>query len=521
MQGFFKLSLLAAAASLCSAAFKDGCADAKWNSDTDYWLHKFDKDDNLPFYPQYNNTFVKIKNRQRRYVVLHCTKEAPPKSEVGEESLVIQVPVKNVAALDGFSQNMIEMLGLSTSIKRTGVYADVTSSCVRGNMMDKTTYDDDHWDQAESVEVTFHGDTKAKDSSKVLIYNTGLYAPLTQLAYIKFFSMFYGLEELGAKIYDEVAASYRCAAANVQQAVIAGTYPQGAYISPVRREDGGKVTVFQSAWWNTILSDAGSRLVNASADGDVANRGAVTEPEAVTINSGGTGRASAFGRNTWAIIDTTQYDQLPGKAAPKESPHAERVTDKTYSARSGTDKGIYAVSHNNVYLTDKASNRNLRHNFFDRGTARPDLAIRDIISVVSPSANPSTYVPQFIRPANKPDDTIALRRYANTCAVQGKEVETLNITSCALPGWVNGFNSTGVAPNAFGRADEPESLAITSNAGALSGGEKAGIAVGSIVGGLLIIAGILFGVWRWRRAAAAKKQQREMNQVEKGSVISE
>lgn len=105
--------------------------------------------------------------------------------------------------------------------------------------------------------------------------------------------------------------------------------------------------------------------------------------------------------------------------------------------------------------------------------------------------------------------------------MQGKEVETLNITSCALPGWVNGFNSTGVAPNAFGRADEPESLAITSNAGALSGGEKAGIAVGSIVGGLLIIAGILFGVWRWRRAAAAKKQQREMNQVEKGSVISE
>ncbi|KAM3515056.1 hypothetical protein MY11210_001294 [Beauveria gryllotalpidicola] len=519
MQGFFKFGLLAAAATLGRAAFREGCADAAWDSTTDYFLNKFDGDSNLPFFPTYNNTYVAVKNRQRRYVVLHCSKEAPPRSIVGEEALIVQVPVKNVAALDGFSQNMIEMLGLSTTIKRTGVYSDVTSSCIRGNMMDNVAYDDDNWDKAEEVDVTFYGDTKNSDSNKVLIYNTGLYAPLTQLAYIKFFSMFYGLEELGAKIYDEIASNYRCAAANVQQAVLAGDYPKGAFISPIEK-DGDKFTVFQSDWWSTLLSDAGSRLVNVSADGQVADQGKPTAAEFVSISANSD--ANDFAKNSWAIIDTTQYDQLPGKQAPKEAPSAERVTADTYSARSGASKKIYAVANKNIYLSDKASNRNLRHNFFDRGRARPDLVIRDVISIVSPKLIPS-YTNNFIRPASNPDDTIALRRYKNTCAVQGKEIETLNMTSCALPGWMTGFNSSGVSPNAYGRTDDMESLSVTSNnKGGLSAGKKAGIAVGSIVGFLLVAAAVVFGIFKWRRAAAAKQQKkREMNQVEKGSMTSD
>ncbi|ATY66042.1 periplasmic binding [Cordyceps militaris] len=514
----FKLGLLAAAATLCSAAFRDGCADAPWNSNTDYFLNKFDNDANLPFYPKYNKTYVTIKNRQRRFVVLHCSKEAPPRSVVGEEALIIQVPVKNVAALDGFSQNMIEMLGLSTSIRRTGVYADVTSSCVRGNMMDKITYDDDNWDKAEAVDVTFYGDTKDSDNKKVLVYNIGNYAPLTQLGYIKFFSMFFGLEELGTKLYDEIATSYRCAAANVQEALLSGAYPKGAYVSPIRKE-GDKLTVFQSPWWSTILSDAGSRLVNVSADGETTGQGNPTTAQQVSISA--ITAEGAFAKNSWAIIDTTQYDQLPGKQAPKENPKAVRVTADTYATRSGVSKNIYAVANKNVYLTDKASNRNMRHNFFDRGSARPDLVIRDMIAMLSPTMNPK-YTTQFIRPVTKPDDEIALRRYSNTCAVKGKEIETLNLTSCAVPGWVQGFNSSGITPNAYGRADDQQSLATMSTSKGLSGGEKAGIAVGSVVGFLLIAAGVLFGGWKWRRAAAAKKkQQQEMNQVEKGSVTSE
>lgn len=250
------------------------------------------------------------------------------------------------------------MLGLSTTIKRTGAYSDVTSSCIRGNMMDKVTYDDANWDKADKVDVTFYGDTAKPDGNKVLIYNVGNYAPLTQLGYIKFISMFYGLEELGTKIYDEIATSYRCAAAQVQEAAMSASYPKGAFISPVRKDE-DKFTVFQSPWWNSILSDAGSRLVNVTADGEATGKGNPTKPELISISANS--EENSFAKNSWAIIDTTQYDQLPGKQAPGKSPESVRVTADTYSTRSGASSKTYAVKNKNVFLVDKAENRNLRH----------------------------------------------------------------------------------------------------------------------------------------------------------------
>lgn len=119
MKGVIKLAVLAASFTLSQAAFRDGCADAPWDSSTDYFLHKFGDGDNIPFSPEYNNTYVKIKNRQRRYVVLHCSNEPPPTSVIGDSALVIKAPVKNVAALDGFSQNLIEVCHTNVIVSQT------------------------------------------------------------------------------------------------------------------------------------------------------------------------------------------------------------------------------------------------------------------------------------------------------------------------------------------------------------------------------------------------------------------
>ena len=254
------------------------------------------------------------------------------------------------------------MLGMSSTIKRTGAYSDVTSSCIRGNMMNNVTYDDDHWDKADPVNVTFYGDWTREDKKSVLIYNNGMYSPLSQLAYIKFIAMFYGAEELANRVYDEIANNYRCAAAQVQQAFMSGDLRSGAFISPVQK-DGDAFTVFQSEWWSALLSDAGSKLVNVSADGETANKRFGPKQVNLQANSD----ASEFAKQTWAIIDTTQYSQLPGKQAPKQSPSIERVDENSYTQRSGASSNSFAVKKNNVYLTDKATNRNLRHSEFSPG----------------------------------------------------------------------------------------------------------------------------------------------------------
>lgn len=225
-------------------------------------------------------------------------------------------------------------------------------------MMNNITYSDTAWDKAEAVNVTFYGDVNQHDGNKVLIYNVGTHAPLRQLGYIKFISMFYGLEELANSLYNEIAANYRCTAAQVQQAVMSGKFPTGALISPVQKS-GDSFTVFQSPWWNVLLADAGSRLVNVSSDGEATGDSNPTRPNMVTLSANS--EANAFARDSWAIIDTTQYDQLPGTQVPKVVPDIARVDASSYSDRSGASSSIYALKNKNVFLVDKSENRNLRH----------------------------------------------------------------------------------------------------------------------------------------------------------------
>jgi hypothetical protein len=62
----------------------------------------------------YNNTYVAIKNMQRRYVVLHCSDKAPPRSVVGDDAVIVKVPVQSVGVYDGFSQNLIDVSPLTS-----------------------------------------------------------------------------------------------------------------------------------------------------------------------------------------------------------------------------------------------------------------------------------------------------------------------------------------------------------------------------------------------------------------------
>lgn len=92
------------------------------------------------------------------------------------------------------------------------------------------------------------------------------------------------------------------------------------------------------------------------------------------------------------------------------------------------------------------------------------------------------------------------------------------MTQCALPSWASGYHAAGISPNAYDRPQDVQSLALGSNASGLSGGQKAGIAVGSVVGFLLLAAGVGYAVVRNRRASPKKKPA--VDEVEKGSIAS-
>ncbi|KAF1843822.1 uncharacterized protein K460DRAFT_408147 [Cucurbitaria berberidis CBS 394.84] len=496
-----QLLALAATTSVVSASFLKGCAEAKWDSDTDFWQHKFIPQDSDAFVADYNKTYATIRNHAG-WTVLHCTNEPPPLEAVrgDKDTLFVKVPVTSVGALDGFSQNLIDMLGMSKTIHRVGKYDTVTTACVRGSMYNNITYDQDNWDKAPEVNVTFYGDGHNKDPKKFLIFNS-FYSPLGAASYLKVVSMFFGLEERAESIYDAIVANYRCAAANVQDRIMNNNWPQGALLSAVQKQ-GENYAVYQNDFWTTLANDAGVRLVNVSSDGKPT--GEYEYPGVYTINAKDAPK-SKLASESWAIIDTTQYlatDDL--RLNSKEFPSPPDVT--TYMQLSGVSSDIYAWNQKNIILTDKGTNRNLRHNFMDKGPARPDLVLYDLLTMINPSMTAGIYTTQFMRNIKNPGDTAYQLATIDSCTPEDNTLGALNITKCELPKWALGFHKSGASANAYGRQETIKSLALGGEAKAsgLSKGAKAGISVGSIVGGLLIIGAILAAVLFARKRSANK-----------------
>ena len=239
------------------------------------------------------------------------------------------------------------MLGMSHTIKRVGEYGTVTSSCVRGLMRENNTYDTSKWDEAPPVNVTFHGDiSRREDSSQVLIRNDGNFAPMTQLSYLKFIGMFFGMEEQANLIYNAIAGNYRCAASHVNSLITQNSYPQGAFLSAVQK-NGSELSVDQSTWWSVLTSDAGTRAVNISHDSEITH-----------VNVAPDDRQNAFAQQSFAIVDTTQYLYTEDMSAAQER---ERLDTSAWKEEIGISDNIYAVRQQNIYLADKSTNRNRRH----------------------------------------------------------------------------------------------------------------------------------------------------------------
>ena len=101
-------------------------------------------------------------------------------------------------------------------------------------------------------------------------------------------------------------------------------------------------------------------------------------------------------------------------------------------------------------------------------------------------------------------------------------MEALQLTQCDAPSWVKGYKTSGLTANAYARSDSVTSLAAggDGDSGGLTGGQKAGIAVGTVCGVVLIAGAVVAAVLMKRRNTKKKQLKREMDQVEKGSTGS-
>lgn len=74
-----------------------------------------------------------------------------------------------------------------------------------------------------------------------------------------------------------------------------------------------------------------------------------------------------------------------------------------------------------------------------------------------------------------------------------------------------------MAENAYGREEGVESLALAGGGG-LTGGQKAGISLGAVIGGLAVVAGVVALVCRWEKKMEGEGEEAVGGDVEKGVV---
>ncbi|KAL3423544.1 hypothetical protein PVAG01_05291 [Phlyctema vagabunda] len=464
------------------------CKDAAWDSTTDFWTTKLvpntQSDETLPFSAVYNTTFVTVSNsNQVRNIVLYCTSEPPPASVIGESALAIKVPVTNVAAIDGLSGNFIDMIGQSASVARVGELNTVTSVCLRGNLNDSITYDEANWVSAPDVDVAFSSSQAAANTSDIVIANDGDLKPLQVASYIKLIGMFYGLDDVADDVYQAIAASYRCAISRVEKGISSGSYTSGKAISPLRLTD-TNFAVDQGSWWRSIVADASLKLVAAYEDGATASGDGAEE---VLLSASSV--STSIAKDSWAYIDTTQYQY--------DNISTDRLDLATWLSTTKAPSSIEAVKGSNIFLSDKAFNPALRHNFNDLGPARPDLVLNDLISLIYPGLL-TDYTREFLRPVNNSTETSDQRRLSNVCVASGTEVSSLDLGECTI--------SSATESDAPSASSSDSATGSHAKKSGLSIGEIAGIVVGIVVGVSMAAATIvLFGLRKRRNAARSNE----------------
>ncbi len=236
------------------------------------------------------------------------------------------------------------MLGVSSTIRAVGAEREVTSACINTQISTDLTFPISSAKQPQDIDVVFDSNESTITTSQVLIKNDKTISPLRTAAYIKLVGMFFGLEDLAVNIYNEIATNYRCTTAQVNNAVSRGNWPSNRYFSAVQyNKDSRTFDVAMNQWWNVLATDAGVSLVDVSDEGVKPNGD--LEYSFATDNAG-----SKFAKESWAIVDTTQWLADSYGADAIDMP---RMNQQTWAELSGASGDIYAVKKDHVFLADK------------------------------------------------------------------------------------------------------------------------------------------------------------------------
>ncbi|RUP50386.1 hypothetical protein BC936DRAFT_139396 [Jimgerdemannia flammicorona] len=353
-----------------------GCLDADFNTVTDFFPDKLQLNGSSGFKVQYQKFYKIINNlKSGEFYLLYCSRSAPNVSFPVKG--LVQIPVTNAAALDINTIGFLDLLGKSSSLKYISDPKNVTSPCISQTL---TTFSSSVTD----ADVIFSNKAEPNDKRYVTISIDDTMTPLQKAEWIKFYGLFFNLEKQSEDIYNNVVSQYNCHQQNMQKAEISNR----RNISWIGWDPNGPAFNYKTdadIYYKQLTQDAGAIFTIPSSN------------TLYRIYTNDTLRGQL--QNASHVIDLTPFSQADASnikswlSLTGYSFSQVNASDYTAMTNALTNAGNYIndpqappfMRYKRLWRLDYEANTNGIADYTNRGVARPDLVLQDLIAIQFPT----------------------------------------------------------------------------------------------------------------------------------------
>lgn len=191
---------------------------------TDYFAHKVEPEESLQWSIEYNNTYKVVTNlaADETYLLYQCGTEPPTDQMDGRHAAIVPIPFTGAALISTTQVPFIELLGIRNKISTyLGTAQYVASPCLRELVDEGKITEVLNPSNASNFEgvsdelpafIGHFGDVALKNSIRISV--TEETTNLAVFEWIKYYSVFFNLEDKANEVFDEAKSRYECVESN-------------------------------------------------------------------------------------------------------------------------------------------------------------------------------------------------------------------------------------------------------------------------------------------------------------------
>ncbi|KAI8324562.1 hypothetical protein GQ54DRAFT_331631 [Martensiomyces pterosporus] len=271
-----------------------------------------------------------------------------------------KVPVSSVGTRIPIASGFLEALSLRNNLTAVAENLTLTNPCLNtGNMaiLNSTS------DNSTNVDVIFSSNATSDGEKSVRLPSDDSLSPLQLAEWIKFVAAFFNVEINASKLFDSISTAYSCLNGNMQNVK---QRPHAYWVQYTNTTNGGHAyNIIESAYQKSLLASASATNNTNKLPDDSADQGKFQDAV----------------KDAQFVIDQTDLKRMGMRV---------KEWQEDFGYTDAPNSGVPFLTSMNIWRTDGYNSKNGVSNFPEFGLVRPDLVLRDLISILEPTYD-STY----------------------------------------------------------------------------------------------------------------------------------